>query len=55
MNMNNYIKTRTTPELKAELRGLRQAIDKFECFGVSDLLLEEKIAEELERRRDGRR
>ena len=50
MKIKEYIKSKTTKELKAELDGLNDAIDKFECFSTKDLRMRELIEVELEER-----
>lgn len=51
MKLAEYFDSKTDQELRAELRGLNQAINKFDCFGVNDLLLRGEIIKELKRRK----
>jgi len=51
MLLTEYFLKKTDKELKEELKGLNQAINKFECFGVNDLLLRDAIIKELKHRK----
>lgn len=50
MTTKEYVQSRTTEELKEELKALEGAIDWFDCFSTQDLALREAIEQELEER-----
>lgn len=50
MTIKEYVQGRTTEELKEELKGLRQAIDDFQCFNSQDILILDAIEAELTER-----
>ena len=50
MTYGEYTASKGTEELRAELKGLNEAIEKFECFNTRDLIMRNAIELELEKR-----
>lgn len=50
MTIKEYVKQKSTKELKDELKILLCSIETVECFGISDLILREEIELELQNR-----
>lgn len=50
MTYKEYVESLTDTALEQEYLGLWQAIDTFDCYGISDLILHDHLVAEIERR-----